>query len=307
MNKLANNQLDNIIDIIKIIDKLKNFPAIGKLDTDLQDDKNKLESLVSRGMPIDIKDFFNDCVNSIFDYFVEFGYSKENFVSLDGVETYTTDTRYIHKALGLFVGKNIVINYSYFEFDNNGKLIGIKADKVNELKHIIIHETLHRLSTYKKDKELCMQYDAVSEGFTDTLAHLITKDYNIVSKSYDFLNRICYMFIEMIGLPGILEDYLVDLDNPKNLINFIKKYNVNYASFKNEFDNFIDKTNPNYEEYRTIDKKMEFVNVFKNSIIIPFCKENPEKVDRIVYLFNDLFKDFNVSLNIEDIDINRIK
>ena len=82
MNKLANNQLDNIVDILKIVDKLKNFPQIGKLDFDLQEDKNKLESLVIRGMSIDLKDFFDDCVNSIFDYLVQFGYSKENFISL---------------------------------------------------------------------------------------------------------------------------------------------------------------------------------------------------------------------------------
>ena len=284
------NEITNLQNQIKTVDKIER--------NRLQEKINALKSKLSTGMPMDCSLVKDEIENQIIVFLEKYGYKKEFILEkLKDVKFKVTNEKLNSGGFMSAVGNNISIDYSVIDFDKNGNIIGFKQEKQNFIRYVLTHELLHICSN---PNNVSLKDDALSEGFTDMFAHIISKNYIDKSENYDFLVKICTLFTNMLGMEKILDDYINNLDKTPNLRSLFQDEYI-FMDFYHELNNILE-LQMNKKEVQI--KKIDLLYKLKDIVFLPFLEKQQNK-EEFINLFNNIFKEYGVSYSKEKIIENQ--
>ena len=315
MNKKENNTCDKFLkksihirnkdEFDKLLDRYIKLNNLTKVDRILSyEEIEELRSALISGITIEKESTINEIILSIVNFLNLHGFDGSYFYTmLENTDFSITSLKVLFDSIGLAMssGKKIMIDISIAEFNKSGNFLGIKTNDFALLRHILIHEFLHRISAFRDDKKDLMANDtALSEGFTDLFAETIS-EYNgpKKSKTYQFSKDVCNIFVSLIGFNTALDNYLNHLMEYPNLRNLFNSYNLNFDEFVKEFDRLLMRRYKKEEENSIIEEENNLLIILKDNLIIPFIKDHPELENEIIEKFNIIFEDRNISVSLE--------
>lgn len=268
--------------------------------------ETKLKEILLIGIPIDCSDLKAEIEKNIIDYLESYGLNT-NIIKekLKNIKFYITNERLSSGGLLSAYSNKISIDYSLTEFDDMGNFIGLKQDKYEFIKYVMTHELLH-ICSFKGNETV--KDDALSEGFTDLFAQVISNNFKDKSIRYDFLVRVCILLTNCVGIKKALEDYLNNLgDFPslKNLFKFFGLNNEQFIEFYQKMNNINQTKMIDGNEEEIYNQKLEIIEFLKYNIFIPYIKEQEDK-ESYINLFNQLFGDFGIYCSLEEVKSNVI-
>lgn len=317
MNKLKSNvdELTDLEDLKKEIKKIKQIEIELKkifeydsMDIFLKKIKNNelieqmsnIKSRIIKGIPIKCKELKNKIINDIIEYLIPYGYTKEFILMrLENIRFSITDEKLISGGLLSYTNNKINIDYSLAVFDNQGRFIKFKEEKEDFLRYVITHEFLHALSIPNTNKYLT--HDALSEGYTDFFAHIISNNFIDKSVLYDFSVRICTLLANMVGIDKTLDDYINNLTEFSNLRNFFYSQGLDDSSFYKFYilmNNIIELQIKKDNQSQI--KKVELLEFIKDNLLISFLKTEEVNKENYIKLFNELFSEFDITCSFEE-------
>ena len=143
--------------------------------------------------------------------------------------------------------------------------------------------------------------DALSEGFTDLFARLMSKVENNQSEKYDFSVRVCTLLANVIGIENALSDYIYNLDTLPNVRQLFGD-EIEYLQFYNEMNNILSNELKQEDLAKLYDDKVTLINKLKETIFIPFLQKDMQNKEEYINLFNNLFSEFQVTCDFSEIE-----
>jgi hypothetical protein len=126
---------------------------------------------------------------------------------------------------------HIDLELDFFDYDEEGKVIGVSEEKRELYRHVVVHEFFHKLSSYKNGHRDVMVFgDALLEGFTDYFTKRVLND-SIESDLYGLPVKVCDLFTEMIGIDKTLDDYINNTGEFPNLKNLFGECGIEHNAF----------------------------------------------------------------------------
>ena len=256
------------------------------------------------GITIDCTDLKEQIEKSIIDYLSLYEINTDKIKEkLKNIEFYITNERLSSGGLLSAYSNKVSIDYSLADFDEFGNFVGLKQDKQDFIRYVMTHELLHLCSFNGNES---VKDDALSEGFTDLFAQVISNNFKDRSNRYDFLVRVCILLTNCMGIKNALDDYINNLGafpSLKNLFNLFGLNNKQFIEFYQKMNN-INQINMIYKNQEEIyNMKLEIITFLKNNIFIPYVKEQEEK-ERYVNLFNELFGNIGIYCSLEEVKTN---
>ena len=251
-----------------------------------------------------IEDFIliDKVIQTIVAFLKKYGFDGEFFYNMLKNTTFSiTSLKTMFGSIGLAqsTDKNVYFDISIIEFDENGNFEGIKSENLEKISHILFHELFHRISASRDDKPLSIWSTdtALSEGFTDFFAEELS-GFNgpQKSKNYQFSKDICNIFSEILGMKNVLDDYLNHLTEYPTLRKLFKKYNLSFDEFVTKFDRLLSKRLNKLNENEIIEEENSLLIFLRDSLIIPYIEDNPDKSQLLTEKFNLLFENRNISI-----------
>lgn len=309
MNNISENKQRKVSTIIELDSISKRYAEIKKMTKlDFEDNRNEFEELhrqLLNGILLEKNATIEIIYQNILLFLVKKGYPYEkmqNILNNTIFKISIVDTLTGSNALAFSSGKNIIIDKSLIDYDENGNIIGINKENKDFLMYILTHELFHHLSTYRENEMPPNVKDsALSEGITEFLTEEVTNyQGERKSKTYCFSKNIIKLLSKIIGPDIILSDYINNIGTYPQLNQFFSSYDVDF----NKFEHMMDKAlyhryqKTSIDDIYLIEKNILFE--LKEKIIIPYIKEHPEQSIEIISTFNELFKEYNEELSIEN-------
>lgn len=299
----------SIFEIREALEKLK------LLERDSKDFLNKdkiteVRSFISSGIVLSEIPFHSDFIDNISSFFESNGFSS-NFVldNLKDMKGHVLPVEYLYGGKAQALRSRIDLELDFFDYDEDGKVLGVSEEKLDLYKHVVVHEFFHKLSSYKNGfKDVMVLGDALLEGFTDYFAKKVLND-NIESDLYGFPVKVCELFSEMMGMDKCLDDYVNNTGYFPNLRNLFGECGIDHDGFM-EFSTVLSSVISGVARDKKTDlpksewgreEKFSSLEFLKENIIIPYCKNNPDKAEGIINKFNTSFSDLGYSCSIEDV------
>lgn len=285
--------------------------SVSGKDFSIKDEINELTSYLSEGIHLDEIFYHREIMDSIITLIGPYGFDKD-FV-LDNLSNMTGKVcpmEFLGTGRAQALRTYIDMDIDFFEYDENGRVVGVPDSKKDFYKYVVTHEFFHKLSSYKNGyDDVMVMGDALLEGFTDMFAHLASGNNTDKSDLYDFPVQVCSMFAEMIGMEKVLDDYINKTGNFPNLKNLFMECNLDesrFSEFRGILDSVIsgvsrDKKSGISPSEWGITEKNSSLDFLRDNIIIPYCQNHPDKVEGILDKFNSLFNDMGYSCSREDI------
>lgn len=302
-----------LFDIKEKLEELKKLrEGVKDKDFGIKDEENEIVSYLKAGIKLDSIPNHEEVMEGISAFLSQYGYDRDSFV-FDNLKDMVGN---VCPMSLLGIGKAqalrtyIDLDIDFFDYDEEGKVIGVSPSKKDLFKYIVSHEFFHKLSSFKNGHDdVIVLGDALLEGFTDMFAHIVSGNYTDKSDLYDFPVRVCEMFTEMMGMDSVLDDYIKETGRfPKlrNLFSACGLDNEGFMEFRSGLDSVISGVSRDREsglpkEEWGRDEKNRSLDFLRDNIVIPYCQNNPGKVDSVLSRFNELFQDMGYSCSIEDI------
>lgn len=304
--RMISNKIETIQSEIKTItndNTLDSYEKKLKI-SELIRKENKLKEMLLVGIPIDCNNLKEEIENNIINYLESYGLNTNVIKEkLKNIKFYITNERLSSGGLLSAYSNKVSIDYSLAEFDDMGNFIGLKQDKNDFIIYVMTHELLH-LCSFKGNESV--KDDALSEGFTDLFAQVISKNFKDKSERYDFLVRVCILLTNCVGIKNALDDYinhLGDFPSLKNLFEFFGLNNEQFLEFYQKMNNINQIKITEETKVKICNQKLEIIDFLKYNIFIPYIKEQEDK-ESYINLFNELFGDFDVYCSLEEIKNN---
>ena len=301
-----------LFEIRDALEKLKDLREV----TDFNDrifnkDKDiELTSFLSSGIVLDEIPEHNNFINCISSFLEKNGFSRDFVVdNLSAMEGHVIPLDFLYGGKAQALRNHIDFDLDFFDYDDEGKVIGVSEDKKELYRHVVVHEFFHKLSSYKNGhNDVMVQGDALLEGFTDLFTKLALGD-KVESDLYGFPVKVCEMFLEMMGQSKVLDDYINHTGEFPNLKSFFGECGLgkdDFLTFRVGLDSVIkgvvrDKKEGVSREEWGLQEKTSSLDYLRDNIVIPYCRNNPDKAERIISKFNSLFESMDYSCSMEDV------
>lgn len=301
-----------LFEIRDALEKLKELREV----TDFNDrifnkDKDiELTSFLSSGIVLDEIPEHNNFINCISSFLEKNGFSRDFVVdNLSAMEGHVIPLDFLYGGKAQALRNHIDFDLDFFDYDEEGKVIGVSEDKKELYRHVVVHEFFHKLSSYKNGhNDVMVQGDALLEGFTDLFTKLALGD-KVESDLYGFPVKVCEMFLEMMGQSKVLDDYINHTGEFPNLKSFFGECGLgkdDFLTFRVGLDSVIkgvvrDKKEGVSREEWGLQEKTSSLDYLRDNIVIPYCRNNPDKAERIISKFNSLFESMDYSCSMEDV------
>ena len=152
--------------------------------------------------------------------------------------------------------------------------------------HTIIHELLHSIS----NKGINFM-DSFSEGMTEYFAHKISKNTDVFSDKYGYIERIFYLIGTMMGDDLLFQDYVTNIYEMKNLHKFTTSLGINeeeFKAFKSDLDTFLEKSFQEDKSQELIPLKNKIDNFIFSRIVMPYCSyDKTTATEMMMQCFSD--------------------
>lgn len=306
-----------LFEIREALEKLKEL----REETDFnkrifnKDKDIELSGFLSSGIVLDEIPEHDNFINCISSFLETNGFSRDFVVdNLRGMEGHVIPLDFLYGGKAQALRNHIDFDFDFFDYDEEGKVVGVSEDKKELYRHVVVHEFFHKLSSYKNGHDdVMVQGDALLEGFTDLFTKLALGD-KVESDLYGFPVKVCEMFLEMMGQSKVLDDYINHTGEFPNLKNFFGECGLekdDFLTFRVGLDSVIkgvvrDKNEGVPKEEWGLQEKTSSLDYLRDNIVIPYCRNNPDKAERILGKFNSLFASMDYSCSMEDIDSKKI-
>lgn len=302
----------NLLEIKKTLEEVKELrlKQTGK-EFLLKDEETELISFLSSGIVLEEIPYHQEVMEGISAFLSSFGYDRDFvFDNLKDMEGHVCPLDFLGTGKAQALRDHIDLDIDFFKYDEEGNVVGVSDDKKDLFRHVVIHEFFHKLSSYKKGHpNIMVGGDALLEGFTDLFARLVSGNKKDNSDLYEIPTRVCEMFAEMMGMDKALEDYIKEtgkFPNLRGLFNECGLTEESFMEFRMNLDSIVpgvsrDKKKGLSKEEWALDEKTKSIDFLRDNIIIPYCRKNPEKAERLLNKFNNLFEDMGYSCSMEDV------
>ena len=273
-----------------------------------KDEYTELFAVLQTGIVIDTIPYRDEIINNLISFFDKYGISKEEIISkISELEFFVSDIDLAYSGKLVQTCDRIGIDISYAKFSEDGKFVGFREELKDFLTHTVTHEILHKLSEMQDGKKIFFRYqDALSEGYTDMFAHLISGKRNIRSDLYEFPEKVCELFTEMIGMDKTVDDYLYHNQDFSNLQKvFLECECKDFSLFRSIFDKIIKRVNDDKKAGKTgclaLEEKDACLAFIRDNILFPYCHKNPDRAVQVLNKFNSLFSVLGYEFSIDDV------
>jgi len=311
-NLIESKHPKNLFEIKEALERLKSLKKGAKGKAFLvKDEEIELRSLVSSGIVLDNVPHHDEIISLISNFLCSYGFDQ-SFVldNLKNMEGHVLPVEFLYGGKAQSLRSHIDLELDFFDYDEEGKVIGVSEEKKDLYRHVVTHEFFHKLSSYKNGhRDIMVAGDVLLEGFTDLFTKLVLKESQIESDLYGFPVRICEMFTEIMGIDNVLDDYINhtgEFPKLKRLFNECGLGQEQFVEFGTVLSSVIsgvsrDKKNDLSQQEWGIEEKNSSLDLLRNNIIIPYCRNNPDKAGNILNKFNNLFQDMGYSCSMEDV------
>ena len=207
---IEKNNPKNIFEVRDALERLRELEkdSDGK-DYVNRDRINEIHSFLSSGIVLDEIPFQSEFIGSIIGFLGQNGFSDEFVLTnLKDMEGHVLPVEYLYGGKAQALRSHIDLELDFFDYDEDGKVIGVSKDKEELYRHVVVHEFFHKLSSYKNGhRDIMVMGDALLEGFTDLYTRCSLGD-KVESDLYGFPVKVCDLFTEMIGVDKTLDDYI---------------------------------------------------------------------------------------------------
>lgn len=304
-------ELDKILSRLLEIDsersKIEDKSSRMLYDISTKDEKNDLMSLIHNGIVIDDLPYKEEIVGNLYSFFGKFG------VSFEDISAMTSEIDFFVSDINLGYGGKLVqtcdrigVDYSYANFDDEGKFIGFRDELKDFFMHTFTHEFLHKMSSKEDGKAVIVLDDPIVEGFTEVFAHMVSGKREVVSDTYEFPEKVCELFTEMMGLDKAVDDYLHHNQSHPNLHNlFLECGCEDFSLFSKQLSDVMNGVRRDKKNGVTscfaLEEKDVCLAFLRDNILIPYCVKNGERSSVVLEKFNNLFGEYGYTCSIEDI------
>lgn len=300
---------DNIFDVRDALELLREL-EVNKKDFSNKDKINEVRSFLSSGIHLDKIPYHDDFIHDISAFLCSNGFSLDFVVdNLKDMEGHVLPVEYLYGGKAQALRSHIDLELDFFDYDEDGKVLGVSEDKKELYRHVVVHEFFHKLSSYKNgSKDVIVLGDALLEGFTDYFTKRVLND-TVESDMYGFPVKVCDLFTEMIGVDKVLDDYINNTGQFPNLKNLFEECGIDregFIEFSTGLSSVISgvsrdkKTDLPKSEWGR-DEKLSSLDYLRDNIVIPYCMNNPDKAEGILNKFNILFNDMGYSCSMDDV------
>lgn len=276
-------------------------------DIKTKEEANELMSQVRNGIVIDDIPYKEEIFGNLYSFFGKFGLSYESISSMSHeLEFFISDINLGYGGKLVHACDRIGVDSSYANFDESGKFIGFKEELKDFFIHTFTHEFLHKLSSKEEGKDVVVMDDPIIEGFTDMFAHMVSGKREVVSDTYEFPEKVCELFAEMMGIDKAVDDYLNHNQTHPNLHNlFLECGCEEFSLFNGLLSNVMngvrrDKKNGVISCF-ALEEKDVCLAFLRDNILIPYCVKNSERSSAVLEKFNNLFGEYGYTCSMEDV------
>ena len=301
-------EMRDALERMKVLRKKREESKVSTMD----DEETELLGFLTSGIVLSEIPKHNEIMGAISSFLVSNGFDEEFvFDNLKNMEGRVLPVEVLNGGKAQALRDHIDLELDFFDFDSEGKVIGISKDKEELYRHVVTHEFFHKLSSYKNgNNDVMVAGDALIEGFTDYFAKLALGGSKIESDLYSFPVSVCEMFTEIIGIDKSLDDYVRHTGEFPNLKSLFLECGLDKESFS-EFSTGLSSVIVSVRRDKEAglpksewgkDEKMDTLSFLKENIIVPYCRNNPEQADRILNKFNNLFGASGYSCTMEEVN-----
>ena len=299
----------NIFEIRDALEMLREL-EMSKDDYSNKDKINEIRSFLLAGIVLDEIPYHDEFIHEISSFLSNNGISSDFVLdNLKDMEGHVLPVEYLVGGKAQALRNHIDLELDFFDYDEEGKVIGVSEEKRELYRHVVVHEFFHKLSSYKNGHRDVMVFgDALLEGFTDYFTKRVLND-SIESDLYGLPVKVCDLFTEIIGIDKTLDDYINNTGEFPNLKNLFGECGIDHNGFM-EFSSCLSsvisgvnrdkKTDLPKSEWGR-DEKVSSLDFLRENIVIPYCRNNPDKAESILNKFNNLFNDMGYSCSMEDV------
>ena len=275
-------------------------------DIENRDELAELYELIRRGIPVSNIPYKKEITLELVSFFNNYGISEEQTIShINELEFFVSDIVLGHGAELVYTCNRIGINSTYVEFLEDGT-ITYKPEYKDFLIHTIRHEMLHKLSSEEAGKSFPCGEDALIEGYTEMFNHYISGKSDINNILYEFPERVCRLFTEMIGIEETVDDYIYNNKSHPNLQRLFETYGADFSFFRISLSNILvqisKEKNMGIDGCLALEQKIACLDFISNNILVPYCQQNLGEQTRLIERFNSLFSEFDYNLSVEEIN-----
>ena len=276
-------------------------------DLKTKEEANELMSQVRNGIVIDDIPYKEEIVDNLCSFFGKYGLSKDSIVDMvSEIEFFVSDINLGYGGKLVHACDRIGVDASYVNFDEKGNFVGFKEELKDFFMHTFTHEFLHKMSSKEDGKDIVVLDDPIIEGFTEVFAHMVSGKRDVVSDTYEFPEKVCELFTEMMGLDKAVDDYLHHNQSHPNLHNlFLECGCEDFALFSKQLSDVMngvrrDKAN-GVTSCFALEEKDVCLAFLRDNILIPYCIKNSERSSVVLDKFNSLFGEYGYTCSIEDV------
>ncbi len=295
-NKHANSIFE-LKCILECYIKIKSLPKLER--EDYIKELEEYEHILAKGIMLPKNKQIQEIITRIVNFLSQYGYNSKRLYSiLSNTNFFTTSLLYGYSTNAAAISSlgNIYFDIDIVKFDKNGQFLDFTDNYKDIIIHIIIHELLHTISTYKTNEIVFLS--ALSEGFTDYIASIISGyKGDKMSKQYEYSRNICHIFSIMLGPVDTLSDYILHLSTYPNLTNLFTNYKLDFNLFTYRFNRLLERRYNKSNIEAILNNEKELLIDLKDNLIIPYIKDNPDKKDVLINTFNELFNTYDVSIS----------
>lgn len=276
-------------------------------DLKTKEEANELMSQVRNGIVIDDIPYKEEIVDNLCSFFGKYGLSKDSIVDMvSEIEFFVSDINLGYGGKLVQTCDRIGVDSSYASFDENGKFVGFKEGLKDFFMHTFTHEFLHKMSSKEDGRAVVVLDDPIVEGFTDMFAHMVSGKRDVVSDTYEFPEKVCELFTEMMGLDKAVDDYLHHNQSRPNLHNlFLECGCEDFALFSKQLSDVMNGVRRDKKNGVTscfaLEEKDVCLAFLRDNILIPYCIKNSERSSVVLDKFNSLFGEYGYTCSIEDV------
>ena len=299
----------NIFEIRDALEMLREL-EVNEKDFSNKDKINEIRSFLTSGIILEEIPYHDDFIHGISEILCSNGFSLDFVVdNLKDMKGHVLPVEYLYGGKAQALRSHIDLELDFFDYDEEGKVLGVSEDKRDLYRHVVVHEFFHKLSSYKNgSKDVIVLGDALLEGFTDYFTKMVLND-SIESDLYGFPVKVCDLFTEILGVDKVLDDYINNTGEFPNLKTLFGECGIDregFIDFSNGLSSVISgvsrdkKTDLPRSEWGR-EEKLSSLDYLRENIVIPYCKNNPEKAEGILNKFNTLFNDMGYSCSMDDV------
>lgn len=276
-------------------------------DLKTKEEANELMSLIRNGIEVEDIPYKDEIIDNLYSFFGKYGLSKDSIVDMvSDIEFFVSDINLGYGGKLVQTCDRIGVDLSYASFDENGQFIGFRDGLKDFFMHTFTHEFLHKLSSKEDGKNVVVLDDPIIEGFTDMFAHMVSGRREVSSDIYEFPEKVCELFTEMMGLERVVDDYLHHNQTRPNLHNlFLECGCEDFSLFNDLLSNVMNGVRRDKKNGVTscfaLEEKDTCLAFLRDNILIPYCSKNSERSSEILDKFNSLFGQYGYTCSIEDI------